>query len=92
MDAPILILITLLVYFISIIILKRNGFKHKVSSEYSSNCCPCMKKIPLERVKRNYSDKLVNLITFKMFNFKRYVCRECNWQGLRWENKFKRKF
>ena len=91
MDAPLLILITLLVYFITICILKKNGFKHKISSEYSSNCCPECQK-PLERVKRNYSDKLANLISFKMFNFKRYICKECNWQGLRWEYKFKRKF
>ena len=61
MDAPILILITLLVYFILLCVLKKNRFKHKVSSEHSSNSSMCEKK-PLERVKRKYSD-IVNLIT-----------------------------
>ena len=27
-----------------------------------------------------------------MFGFKRYNCNNCDWEGLRWENKFDKKF
>lgn len=66
------------------------GFKEKIVCEHCANCCPQCNEA-LERVRRNNSDRIVNLLTFQMFGFKRYTCNNCDWEGLRWENKFEKK-
>ena len=90
MDAPILLLIFITCYFSTICFLKITGFKHKIVSELYSNCCPKCNEA-LERVRRNNSDRITNLLTFQIFDFKRYYCNNCEWEGLRWENKFEKK-
>lgn len=87
MDTPILLLIILLVYFVTICILKKIGYKRKIVNNKNSNCCPKCNGV-LDRVKRKNSDHLINILTFQMFDFKRYSCNNCGWNGLRWENKF----
>ena len=87
MDSPILLLILLIVYFTALSVLKNIGFMQKIVSEHSSNCCPKCNE-SLERVRKNNSDRMLNLLTFQMFDFKRYACNNCDWEGLRWEDKF----
>lgn len=87
MDTPILVLLLLIIYFSSLIVLKKLGYKEKIACEDSSNCCPNCNQ-PLERVRRKNNDRFFNFITFQIFAFKRYKCNHCEWEGLRWENKF----
>ena len=87
MDTPILLLSILLVYFVTICILKKIGYKRKIVDNKNSNCCPKCNGV-LDRVRRKNSDHLINILTFQMFGFKRYSCNNCGWNGLRWENKF----
>jgi len=84
MDIPILLLVFFITYFIVLCLLKKIGFKKKIVNEHSSNCCSkCSES--LERVRRYNSDRIINLITFQIFDFKRYICNNCHWEGLRWE-------
>ena len=87
MDKPILLLIVLTIYFTALCVLKKIGLMQKVVSEHYSNCCPKCNEA-LERIRRYNSDRIINLLTFQIFDFKRYKCNQCNWEGLRWENKF----
>ena len=89
MDTPILLSVFLLIYFTTLFVLKSLGFMKKIVSENSANCCPDCNE-PLERIRRNSSDRIINLITFQMFDFKRYNCNHCDWEGLRWEKKFEK--
>ena len=52
------------------------------------NSCPdCLN--PLERIKRLKKDYILNHFTFHIFDYKRYRCMDCGWEGLRWEKQFK---
>ena len=91
MDTPILLLVFLIAYFTTICVFKNMGFMQKIMSENCANCCPECNEA-LERVRRKNSDRFINLLTFQMFGFKRYSCNNCDWEGLRWENKFDKNF
>ncbi len=52
------------------------------------NCCPDCES-PLIRIKRTNKDIILFHVTFRIFNWKRYLCNECGWEGLRWEENFK---
>ena len=53
-----------------------------------NNCCPdCGSS--LNRVKRKNKDQIINNITFRIFDSKRYICSECGWEGIRWETNYK---
>ncbi|MBC8265787.1 MAG: hypothetical protein H8E84_02365 [Flavobacteriales bacterium] len=43
----------------------------------------------MERIKRKRRDYLLNHCTFHIFDFKRYRCMECGWEGLRWEKQLR---
>lgn len=90
MDTPIILLVFITCYLLTLCFLKLIGFKQKVVSEHYSNCCPICNEA-LERVRRNNFDRIINLITFQVFGFKRYLCNNCDWQGLRWQKKFEKK-
>ena len=85
--------ITLLVigYFILLITLRKFNFGKKLSCSRCDNCCPNCKEA-LERVKRIKKDYIVNYLTFQMFDFKRYKCMNCAWEGIKWEKPFSGKF
>ena len=55
-----------------------------------NNCCPDC-NFALNRAKRVVKDKLINNLTCRIFDFKRYLCTECGWEGLRWEEQYKTK-
>ena len=55
-----------------------------------NNCCPDC-SFSLNRIKRKSTDQITNYITFMIYDYKRYVCAECGWEGLRWEDSYKLK-
>ena len=64
------------------------GVGKKEEHETCMNCCPDCKNA-MERIKRLKGDYLLNYLTFFLFNYKRYRCMDCGWEGLRWERQFK---
>ena len=91
LDSFLLIFIILILYVILIFIAKSIGWKRKKTTENCTNACPCKKNAPLDRIARKKTDHFLQHLTFRVFNFKRYCCSECEWQGLRWENNFRKK-
>jgi len=81
------IIIVLFLYYITLWILRIFNIGRKKSCEHCNNCCPDCTN-PLHRIKRTYNDKLFIYFTFMIFNFRRYACNECGWEGLRWEKNF----
>ena len=68
--------------------MKKIRWGEKILCKYCTNCCPnCLIEShnPLERISRNKYDKLFEDMTLRIFNFKRYRCNSCNWEGLRCE-------
>ena len=43
-------------------------------------------------IKREKTDRIINYITFQIFDFKKYRCLNCAWEGRRWERSFSGKF
>ena len=81
-DKPLTILILLAVYITVLFCLKISGFKNKIYTKSCNNCCPKCDN-SLERIRRNYINHFTNYLTFYIFNFKKFACKECNWVGLR---------
>ena len=92
MDIFLYITISIICYLIFLLVLKNLGIWRKIKNNNCNNCCPCDKKEPLERIRRKNWDHFVNYITFQIYDFKRYKCIECAWEGRRWDKKFKSKF
>ena len=70
-------------YIILLFVLKKNNFLKKKENGIHSNSCPdCQDQ--LKRIKRYNNDYYINYLTLKIFNFKRYKCSRCSWEGLRW--------
>ncbi len=87
-DPFIRIFILLIIYTIFLFVIRILNIGRKKTCNNCSNCCPDCKS-PLNRIQRKNSDKILFHLTFKIFNFKRYICNECGWEGLRWEDKFR---
>jgi len=83
-DGFLILFISILIYILILWILKELNFGRKISTKTCNNCCPDCNE-PLSRVKRILLDKILYHLTFRMFDFKRYFCNECGWEGLRWE-------
>jgi hypothetical protein len=88
MDEFLFIFIIIIAYILLLFILKRLSIGEKEINENCNNCCPDC-KAALNRIRRIKKDKITHYITFKIFDSKRYLCNECGWEGLRWEDKFK---
>ena len=82
------IFIALLLYVGFLLILRSLNIGSKKACANCNNCCPDC-KAGLNRIQRLKKDKLAIHITFRMFEFKRYICNDCGWEGLRWEDKFR---
>ena len=91
MDPFLSISLFLIIYLLLIISLKNLNFWRKKEINNCNNCCPECKN-PLERIKRQSIDLLVNYLTLQLFPFKRYKCLECAWEGLRWDKPYRNKF
>ena len=90
MDVFLLIFISLIVYIISLLIIKKSGWGRKKKCDNCNNCCPDCQSA-LNRVERKSTDRLLHHITFRIFDVRRYICSNCGWEGLRWEEKFQQR-
>lgn len=88
MDVFLFLFCILILYIIILFLIKKLGIGKKVINENCNNSCPSCKN-PLNRIKRNSSDHIIHHLTFSVFDFRRYLCNECGWEGLRWEDKFR---
>ena len=88
MDHFLLIFIIILLYILLIFILRHFNIGRKKSCSKCNNCCPDC-SFSLNRVKRITKDNIVNNLTFRIFDSKRYICTECGWEGLRWEETYR---
>jgi len=82
------IFIALLLYLILLAIIRWLNIGRKKICDSCNNCCPDC-QTGLNRIQRISTDKLAFHLTFRIFEFKRYICNECGWEGLRWEEKFR---
>ncbi len=80
----------LVLYAVIILIIKKLGIGKKERCGTCNNCCPDCKSA-LNRVQRKSTDHLIHHITFRAFDCRRYICTNCGWEGLRWEDTFKPK-
>ena len=80
--------IGLLLYLIVLVVIRWLNIGRKKACDNCNNCCPDCRDA-LNRIQRLRSDKLTFHLTFRMFDLKRYICNECGWEGLRWEDKFR---
>ena len=87
MDIFLVIFICIIIYFFLLLTLKQIGFGKKQKSENCNNACPDCNSA-LNRVQRKSTDHMLNDITFRMFDCRRYFCSYCGWEGLRWEKDF----
>ena len=87
MDEFLLIFIAIVLYVILLFIIRHLGLGSKENCIHCNNCCPDC-SLALNRIKRINRDKILYHITFRVFEFKRYSCQECGWEGLKWEKKY----
>ena len=78
-------------YILLLFFLKKLNIWEKKKCNNCNNCCPNCQE-PLERIKRINMDRFTNYITFQIFDFKKYKCLNCAWQGRKWERSFSGKF
>ena len=90
MDQFLLVFIIILLYILLLFILRYLKFGKKKICNQCTNCCPDC-SFALNRIKRITKDQINNNLTFRIFDFKRYICTECGWEGLRWEDSYKLK-
>ena len=88
MDSFLLVFLSLIVYLVFLLGMKGLGVGKKEKQGNCINSCPDCAN-PLERIKRLQKDYILNHLTFHIFDYKRYRCMECAWEGLRWEKQFK---
>ena len=91
MDEFLVISLVLFSYIIILLLLRKMNVWRKKEFNNCNNCCPDCQE-PLERIKRGKMDYLINYLTFQMFDFKKYQCVNCGWNGRRWERSFSGKF
>ena len=91
LDYFLYIAIGLIFYVLILILLRSLNVWKKKECNNCNNCCPDCSK-PLERIKRLKKDYVANYLTFKLFDFKRYKCMDCAWEGRRWERPFSGQF
>jgi len=88
MDQFLLIFLITIIYILLLFTLKYFGIGKKISSGNYSNCCPDCEGV-LNRIRRTQSDQFLHHFTFRIFDARRYVCHNCGWEGLRWEDRFR---
>ena len=88
MDQFLLVFLIVIAYILILLTVKQFKIGKKTSSGSCSNCCPDCNGV-LNRIRRTQSDQVLQYFTFRMFDARRYVCNECGWEGMRWENQFR---
>lgn len=87
-DPFIRLFILLIVYIFILLIFKWLNIGRKKSYNNCTNSCPDC-HAALNRIRRLQKDKILFHITFRIFEFKRYICNNCGWEGLRWEDRYR---
>ena len=87
MDNFLLVFIIILLYIIFLFIIQHIGIGSKERGKNSNNCCPDCKS-NLKRVKRFFKDKIIYYLTLCKFDWRRYNCDKCGWEGLRWSKQY----
>ena len=90
MDEFLLVFIIIIFYVLLLFLLRYFSFGRKKKCNNCNNCCPDC-SFALKRIQRTTKDMVNNNLTFRIFDSKRYICAECGWEGLRWEEKYKSK-
>ena len=90
MDKFLILFIIVLLYILLLFILRYLNIGRKKKCNNCNNCCPDC-KYSLNRVKRKTKDQIINYITFRIYDYKRYICTECGWEGLKWDDSYKLK-
>ena len=88
MDQFLLVFLLVIAYLILLFFVRYLEFGKKQSDGNCNNCCPDCTSA-LNRVRRTQKDQLIHHLTFRMFDARRYICNDCGWEGLRWENQFR---
>jgi hypothetical protein len=88
MDQFLVVFLILIIYTLLLFIIKKIGWGKKRRCPNCNNCCPDC-DCALNRVQRKPADHLKYHISFRIFDFRRYICSNCGWEGLRWEEKFR---
>ncbi len=88
LDLFLIVFICIVLYITLLFTVKRFGWCKKIVFENCSNACPKCNN-PLNRIPRLKRDHLIINFTFRIFDFRRYQCDNCNWNGLKWEARFK---
>ena len=88
MDFFLLIFILILLYVAILFIYQYLGFGSKVRGKNSNNCCPDCNNT-LYRVKRVFKDKILYYLTFRIFDWRRYICNKCGWEGVKWTKDYR---
>ena len=88
MDQFLLAFLLLIAYLILLLLVRFLEFGKKKSDGNCNNCCPDCQSA-LNRVRRTQKDQLINHFSFRIFDARRYICNDCGWEGLRWEEQFR---
>lgn len=88
MDRFIISFIAIIIYTLLLFFIKRMGWGKKKRCNNCNNCCPDCQHA-LNRIERKKIDHIIHQITFRIFDCRRYICSNCGWEGLRWEERFK---
>ena len=80
--------IIILSYILLLLLFKSMKIGQKKSCNNCNNCCPDCESA-LNRIRRIKKDRILHHITFRIFDPRRYICNNCGWEGLRWEDKFR---
>ena len=91
LDVFLMISLGLVFYILLLFILKKMNVWRKTQCSNCNNCCPDCQE-PLERIRRKRIDYFINYLTFQIFDFKKYKCLHCAWEGRRWSPPFSGKF
>ena len=89
-DKFLILFIIILVYVLLLFLIQELEIGSKKDCVSCNNCCPDF-NLALNRIKRLNRDKVAYHITFRIFDFKRYICNNCGWEGLKWERNYKPK-
>lgn len=83
MNSIISIFIITLIWILILVSCNKLDIGRRKSCVNCDNCCPdCTKS--LNRIRRKKMDNFLNDISFRLFDFKRYLCSNCGWEGIRW--------
>ena len=88
MDIFLIIFILIVSYVLFLFIIQYFGFKSKKRGRNSNNCCPDC-NANLNRVNRIFKDRIIYFLTIGMFDWRRYICDKCGWEGLRWAKDYR---